>query len=103
MERKLINFIPEGVEEVFHLSQGDNGRVIRCNLSEALTGTEALSLRYLKASGDFNAINVENAGGTYVDISIPSAVTDVPGFVYCKLHINGISAKAFLINIEQGA
>lgn len=103
MEAKLINIIPEGVEEVFHLSQYDNGRVIRCYLSETLTGSESLVLRYEKSNGDFNGIAVENIGGTYADISIPSAVTDIPGFVYCKLHINGISAKAFLLNIEQGA
>ena len=101
MEAKLINIVPEGVEEVFHLSQNDNGRGIRCNLTETLTGAEALALRYLKANGEFNAIPVTNNGGTYVDISIPSAVTDKPGLVYCKLHINGIGAKAFFINVER--
>ena len=101
METKLINVVPEGVEEVFHLSQGDNGRVIRCNLTETLTGGEALTLRYLKADGVFNAVTVINGGGAYVDIPIPSEMTDAPGFVYCKLRINGIGAKAFFINIER--
>ena len=101
MEAKLINIVPEGVEEVFHLSQDDNGRVIRCKLTEPLTGAEALTLRYLKANGDFGAIAATNNGGTYVDISIPSAITGVPGLVYCKLRINGIGAKAFFINIER--
>lgn len=103
MEAKLINIIPEGVEEVFHLSQGDDGRAIRCNLTETLDGTEALTLRYLLKNGSFGGIPVTNSGGTYVDISIPSAVTGTPGLVYCKLRINGIGAKAFFINIEQGA
>lgn len=101
MEAKLINIIPEGVEEVFHLSQGDNGREIRLNLTESLAGTEALVLRYAKANGDVDAIAVTNNGGTYVVIAIPSAVTDIPGFVYCKLHIDGIGTKAFFINVER--
>lgn len=101
MEAKLINVVPEGLEEVFHLSQDDNGRIIRCNLTETLTGTEGLTLRYLKANGDFGAIAVTNGGGAYVDISIPSALTGTPGLVYCKLRINGIGAKAFFINIER--
>lgn len=101
MEAKLINIVPEGVEEVFHLSQNDNGRVIRCNLTETLAGSEALVLRYKKANGDYGAIPVENDGGTYTDISIPSAITDAPGFVYCKLRINSIGAKAFFINVER--
>lgn len=101
MEAKLINIIPEGVEEVFHLSQDDNGRVIRCNLTETLAGTEALALRYVKANGDVDAIAVTNNGGTYVDVSIPSAVTNIAGLVYCKLRINGIGAKAFFINVER--
>ena len=101
MEAKLINVVPEGAEEVFHLSQDDNGRTIRLNLTETLTGSEALTLRYLKANGDFDAIAVTNNGGTYVDISIPSAVTSIPGFTYCKLRINGIGAKAFFINVER--
>lgn len=101
MEAKLINIVPEGVEEVFHLSQDDNGRVIRCNLTEELTGAEALTLRYLKNDGTHGAIPATNNGGTYVDISIPSALTGAPGFVYCKLRINSIGAKAFLLNIER--
>ena len=103
MEAKLINIIPEGVEEVFHASLGDDGRIIRCDLTETLTGAEALSLYYLKSNGDFDAITIESTSGNYVDISIPSAMTDIPGFVYCKLHIDGIGAKAFLLNVEQGA
>lgn len=107
MESNTINIIPEGKTEVFHASQGDNGRVIRCNLVDGtaavtLTGTESLTLRYKKTDGNVSSVLITNTFGTksYVDIPIPSDMTDSVGVVYCKLRINAIGAKAFYLVVE---
>lgn len=103
MEEKLINIIPEGVEEVFHASKGDNNVVKRLKLTEKLNGTELLCVHYRKSNDAIGSFIVPSTSGLYVDVAIPSAMTDVVGFVYCKLRIDGIGAKAFLLNIEMGA
>lgn len=107
MENNTIDLIPQRMTEVFHASQGDNNRVIRCNLVDGtaaytLTGSEALTLRYKTMSGSSSAVPITNTFGTktYVDIAIPEAMTDKVGVVYCKLRINSIGAKAFYLVIE---
>ena len=106
MESNFINVIPEWRTPIYHASQGDNGRTIRCSLFDGaaaytLSGTEALRLRYRKPNGDVSSIAVSNTSDDYVDITVPAAMTDVVGFVYCKLRINGIGAKAFYLAIEK--
>lgn len=107
MEANTIDMIPMGMTEVFHVSQGDNNRVIRCDIVDGtsivtLTGNEALTLRYLKMDGTASAIAIPNTFGTktYVEIAIPEELTDKVGVVYCKLRINSIGAKAFYILVE---
>ena len=107
MEENTINLIPEGRTEVFHASQDDNERVIRCNLIDGaetitLAGTESLVLRYKIPNGETSSLVIENtfAGKTYVDISLPEVLTENVGVVFCKLRINGIGAKTFSLVIE---
>lgn len=106
MQSNFLNIIPECAAPLYRVSQGDSGRTIRCNLYEGviayeLDGTEDIKLRYRKPNGDISSIPVDNTSDSYVDIAIPSAMTDVAGLVYCKLRINNIGAKAFLINVER--
>lgn len=106
MENNYINLIPERNMPVFHVSQNDNGRVIRCDLYDGvkavtLSGNERLYLRYRKPDKSISSISVTNTGDTYVDITIPSGMTDIKGKVYCKLWINGIGAKAFILEVEE--
>lgn len=106
MEQVNLNIIPERETPVFHVSQGDNDRVIRCNLFEGfqaykLAGTETILLRYQKRDGGVGSFPVVNTSDTYVDISIPSGLTDKPCLVYCKLRIGNIGAKAFYISVER--
>lgn len=106
MEKNNINLVPQGAAPIYHAAQNDNGRVIGCvlyDLADAfeLDGSETLSLRYRKPSGDFGNVGIENNGGTEVEISLPTAVTDEPGLVFCKVHVNGIGAKAFYIKVQR--
>lgn len=106
MENKALNTIPEGSAKVFHASKDDNERTFRCELHEGvngftLAGTEALTLRYLKPNKEIGSVPVANAGGDYVDITVPDEMTDIAGVVYCKLRINGIGAKSLYLSIEQ--
>ena len=40
------------------------------------------------------------ADSSYVDVTIPEEMTDVAGFVYCKLRINGIGVKSCYLAVE---
>lgn len=100
MESNIINYVPKGKTPVYHLSQNDNGRTIRVVLTETLTGSEALTLRYLKLNGAIGAVAVPSTSGVNVDIDIPSSMTDIKGYCYCKLRVNGVGVKAFYIDIE---
>ena len=107
MEKKYINIIPERNIETFHASQYETGRVIRCDLhygakSYILTGNESIRLRYRRPDGTVSSIPVEKTSGlSYVDITIPDKITEEAGNVYCKLRINDIGAKAFIIEVER--
>lgn len=106
METNYINAIPDRMmRKTYRMSQNDNNREIRCGLHDGalvktLTGTESLVLRYKKPDGTAGFIGITNPSGNYIDIAIPNTITDKAGDVYCKLHIDGIGYKAFLINIE---
>ena len=106
MESKSINLIPERTAPVFHVSQNDADREIRLNLFECasvikLSGTESLRVRYKKPDKSIGSIGVTNTSNTYVDVTIPSSMTDLSGEVYCKLRISGLGAKAFKLIVEE--
>lgn len=106
MQSNFINVVPEWSTPVYHAKENDNGRVIRCALCDGaaaydLTGAEALTLRYKKPSGATGSIPVTNTGDDYVDITVPSAMTNEPGLVYCKLRINSIGAKSLYLHVER--
>lgn len=101
MESKVINIIPKGKSEVYHFSQGDEDRTIRLVLTEALTGTEILAVHYLKMNGEIGSFVVPSTTGVNLDIDVPSDVTDIAGYAYCKLRIDGIGAKSFYIEVER--
>ena len=105
MEAYYINLIPERGTPVFHVSQGDTDRIIRCDLYDGvkavkLTEADGIVLSCKKPDGNAISIAVTNTKLTYVDIPIPSTITDIVGKVYCKLRINNIGAKAFQIEVE---
>lgn len=107
MEANTIDMIPSGVTEVYHASQNDNERVIRCNLVDGnevitLAGTEAISLRYRKTNGDIASLPITNtfAGKSYIDIALTEDMTEIVRAVFCKIRINGIGAKTFILLIE---
>ena len=106
MEIIPLNVIPKGVNYAVHASKNDNKRVFRAELYEdkeryTLSGSESLRVRYKRPDNEVSSFSVENTGGNYLDISIPSDATEVSGLVYCKLHIDNISAKAFYIKVEE--
>lgn len=103
MERHTIKTIPEGVDEVFHVSQNDSDRVIRLDLTDALTGSEILAVHYLKPNGAIGSVSVPSTSGMYVDFTVPSSMTNKSGCVYCKLRVDSIGLKAFDIMVEGGA
>lgn len=105
MESKSINLIPEQTASVYHISQNDANRTIRLNLFEGsnsvtLSGSEDLRVRYKKPDKSIGSIGVDNTSDSYVDVTIPSSMTDLAGEVYCKLRISGIGAKAFKLIVE---
>lgn len=105
METKYINLIPERETPVFHISQNDNNRIIRCKLYDGakavtLSGSENIRMRYRKPDGSISSIGIENTSENYVDITIPASITDIKGKIYCKIRINNIGAKAFIIEAE---
>ena len=107
MESNYINFIPELGTPIYHVSKGDVNRTIRCDLfdgfvAKELTGSESIRMRYKKPNGDISSIFVPNTESSYLEIAIPAEITDTSGRVYCKLHIDGIGAKAFYIEVEEG-
>lgn len=101
MESNLISIIPDKTAPVYHLSQNDNEKAIRLILTEALTGTEILSVHYQKMDGTVGTLAVASTSGVNVDIPIPSTMTNIAGYVYGKLRIDGIGAKSFFIEIER--
>ena len=105
MEAYYIDLIPERGTPVYHVSQGDTNRTIRCNLYDGvqaikLTGTESIRMRYRKQDGEVSSLPVINEGTTYIDVPIPADLTAAVGKVYCKLRIGTLGAKAFYIEVE---
>ena len=106
MQNIKVNVIPKGVSSQAFSSKDDNNRAVKLNLFEDLTpfilaGSESLRLRYKKPSGAVSSFAVENTGASSVILEIPEQMTDEAGLVYCKLHINTISAKGFYIMVED--
>lgn len=105
MERKTIDKIPEHETKVFHCSQGDNNRLAIIDLCDglevgALTGSEAVRVRYKLPNGEIGVLPLANYGGSYLNFIITNAVTEIPGTVYCKLWVDSIGYKAFFIMVE---
>ena len=106
METIKLNMIPRPTSPVCHLSQNDAGRVVRINLFDdgevfTLGGSELVRARCMKPNGTHKIIMLNNTGADYVEMIIPEELTEAVGAVYCKLKINGISGRSFLINIES--
>lgn len=106
METIKLNMIPRPTSPVCHLSQNDAGRVVRINLFDdgevfTLGGSELVRARCMKPNGNHKTVWVNNTGDSYVDLIIPEELTEAAGAVYCKLKIDGIAARSFLINVEK--
>ena len=106
MEKIKVNITPRPVSQVCHASQGDVGRVIRCDLYDdaevfTLAGTEALRLRYKKPDGGIGSASVVNTSDSYVEITLPADALTLAGSVYCKLKIDSIAARSFIVEVEK--
>ena len=106
MENNYINMIPIRETPVYHFSQDDSGREIKCSLyngllAEILTGTETIKLYCQTPDKRLSILDVANTASNYVIVAIPDTLTATAGKVYCKLRINGIGAKAFYLDIER--
>ena len=106
MESKMINKIPSGPTPVFHVSQGDVGRRLDLELYDGMErdsapAGSAVRIRYRRQDGSISSFGI-NLGYTAETIyaMLPEDVATVPGFIYCKMTINGIGYKAFFIEVE---
>lgn len=107
MEIRLIDKIPARQTPVYHVSQGDQQRVVGLKLCEGtepinITGTETLRVRYRLQDGTVSSFGINNV---YSDTDtiyaiIPNELTAVIGYSYCKLFVNSIGYKAFYIEVE---
>ena len=105
LEKRTIDKIPARETKVFHVSQGDNNRHDRIDLVDGLevvsiAASEPVIVRYKLPNGQIGSFQINNYGGTYLEFNIPSAVTQIPGLVYCKMRIGTIGYKAFFISVE---
>ena len=107
MEEKSINYNPKGSAEVFHISQNDSNRQIRCNLYDDssvlnVTSSDNVRVRYKKPDKSIGSFGVSHTGTkSYVDVTIPNTLSDKAGLVYCKLRINGNACKSFFVAVEE--
>lgn len=106
MEKIKVNITARPVSQVCRASQGDEGRVIHCDLYDdaevyTLAGTEALRLRYKKPNGGIGSASVANTSDSYVEITLPADALTLAGSVYCKLKIDSIAARSFIVKVEE--
>ena len=110
METIYLDIIPSGVNPTCNVSQGDEGRVIRCYLLEGgspyeLSGSETLTLHIEKPESEYIDAELVNEGGYFVDIAVDSEITDKSGKCYCKINIENddkkIGSSAFYIIVEK--
>jgi len=106
METIKLNLIPTRVAPTAHVSQNDEGRVIRLELYDGplkytLSGSENIRLRIRKIDGNVANEPVVNTAESYVDIVTTHDMTDTAGRLFCKLRIGGIGTKAFYIDVEK--
>lgn len=106
MEIIPLNIIPKGVTYSVNCSKNDKNRVFRCELYDEqdkyyLSGSESLRVRYERPDKMVSSFGVVNTGSNYLDMEIPQELTEISGLVYCKLHIDSISAKGFYIKVED--
>lgn len=110
MEEITLNLIPAGIHPVCHISQNDNERNIRINLTD---GDLAYSIR----AGDVIRLNVRKPDNTvvkttlditeglsYVDIEVSDEMCDISGKNLCNLRIINrgmrISTNNFFMLVE---
>ena len=105
MEILYLNLIPGSIPPVCEATQNDVGRTIRFKLVDGfvpkiLSGTETLKLRARKSNGSIETLSLTNSESDYVDVVTTQDLTDTPGFVYCKIRIDGIGTQSFKMRVE---
>ena len=73
MEANTIDMIPAGISEVYHASQGDSGRTIRCDL---VNGSAAVT----DEGGNTIENNAQVASGSTINLSVVSVDNKRPSF-----------------------
>ena len=94
---------------VCYASQNDHERRVKLNLfdngeSYTLNGSETITLKVKKPSGDGITASVENTSSNYVVISFDRTMTDCFGACLCDLKIektdSRIDTMNFLLSVE---
>ena len=107
MEIIKLNIIPNGTTPTCHVSQYDNGRVIRIELYEGLnphtlSASDEISLAVRKPDNTLVTTSVTNTEADYLDIETTEQMCAVQGFNTCELKIkNGLTVIAMLNFIMQ--
>ena len=110
METIFLNIIPTGVNQICHVSQNDNERIIRVKLLEgnlSYSFKEGDEVTFSTKKPDNTAISVPvviTVGTSYADISITNDMCDIVGQNLCELCIvnagTRIGTSNFYMEVE---
>jgi len=111
MEQIRLDLVPKFVPSVCHVSQYDDGRVVRCYLSDDgadyfIVSGDEITLYVRKGDGHFVTAECScTVGNNYVDFVTTEQMTAVSGDNEAELKIvNGdktIGTANFIINVEK--
>jgi hypothetical protein len=110
MEILNLNLIPTGANPVVHVSQYDEGRVIRFNLFEGssvytLDGTETIECDVKKPDGNVVTLAVTNTSSTYVEVTTTLQMCACSGESLGDIKITKgaviIATLNFILNCER--
>ena len=110
METLNLNLIPTGANPVAHVSQYDEGRVIRFNLFEGsavytLDGTETIECDVKKPDGNIVTVAVTNTSDSYVEIDTTLQMCACAGESLAELHITKgaqeLGTLNFILAVER--
>ena len=110
METLNLNLIPTGANPVAHVSQYDEGRVIRFNLFEGsavytLDGTETIECDVKKPDGNVVTLAVPNTSDSYVDVTTTLQTCACAGDNLADIKITKgaviIATLNFILSVER--
>lgn len=110
METLNLNLIPTGANPVAHVSQYDEGRVIRFNLFEGsavytLDGTETIECDVKKPDGNVVTLGVTNTSDSYVEVTTTLQTCACAGESLADIKITKgaviIATLNFILDVER--